>query len=183
MAEVTETLEGALAAALAHASWSDTIGGVKSIVTTHLEALHSGARVRHTNFFNHSFAPDLTLSWPESPEPDRQVFLRFPDRPALIAQSVTNDIPEGSVVVGLGELEQREDAPLLAQSSRNRDTLVMDPAALNPSSARRWAVEAAQSSPQRSPRVRAASLALRKPIKSRWRSRPGSRVPLTPMQK
>lgn len=130
MAEVNETLEGALSAALAHASWADTIGGVKSIMTTHLRALHSGAEVRQTNFFNHSFAPDLTLTWPDSTQPERRVFLRFPDQPALIADNITNDLPEGSVVVGLGELEQREEAPVLAESSRARDTLVMDPRGL-----------------------------------------------------
>jgi hypothetical protein len=130
MAQVTETLEGALSAALAHASWSDTIGGVKSIMIAHLQALHSGAEIHQTNFFNHSFAPDLTLTWPESRQPERRVFLRFPDRPALIADNITNDLPAGSVVVGLGELEQREEAPALAESSRARDTLVMDPRGL-----------------------------------------------------
>ncbi|MFT4284018.1 MAG: hypothetical protein QM598_04215 [Protaetiibacter sp.] len=130
MAEVNETLEGALAAALAHPSWDDTIDGVKSIMIRHLVGLHSGAEVRATNFFNHTFAPDITLSWPDTTQPERRVFLRFPDRPQLIADGIAHDLPEGSVVLGLGELEQRAEAPALAETSRARDTLVMDPRGL-----------------------------------------------------
>ena len=78
MVRVSESMQGALSAALAHHSWTDTIDGVKSIVTKHLEGLHSGATVRKTVFFNHTFAPDLTLSWEDADAAERQVFLRLP---------------------------------------------------------------------------------------------------------
>jgi hypothetical protein len=131
MTQVDQSIESALSDALGRHSWADTVSGVKQIVTRYLEGLHSGARVRHTDFFNHSFAPDLTMTWPDASQAERRVFLRFPDHPEFIADSVTNDIPQGSMVVGLGELESRDAAPLLADSSRDRDTLVVDPPGLD----------------------------------------------------
>ncbi len=130
MAEVRETLQGSLSAALAHASWSDTIDGVKGVLVHHLSRLHSGAEIKKTGFFNHTFAPDFTLTWANSSEPERRVYVRFPDNLPAITSNVERDLPEGSLVIGLGEIEGREEAPALADSSREHDTLVMDPGGL-----------------------------------------------------
>jgi len=125
--EVNETLQGALSLALAGATSFDTISGVKNVITSHFRGLKSGAAIRTTDFFNHSFAPDLTLSWPDGTEPSRQVFLRFADNLNVISANVQEDLPTGSVVVGLGSMAQREESAQLSGISRERDTLVLDP--------------------------------------------------------
>ncbi|MBT9605743.1 hypothetical protein [Microbacterium sp.] len=131
MTQVDQPIQAALGDALGRVSWADTVGGVKQVITHYLEGLHSGATIRHTDFFNHSFAPDITMEWRDGSNPERRVFLRFPDHPDFIADSVERDLPTGSMVVGLGELEGRDEAPVLAEASKDRNTLVVDSSGLD----------------------------------------------------
>jgi hypothetical protein len=126
MTQVDQPIQAALGDALRRTSWSETVDGVKQVITHYLEGLHSGAKIRHTDFFNHSFAPDITMAWPDGSNRERSVFLRFPDHPDFIADSVERDLPAGSMVIGLGELEGRDEAPVLAEASKERNTLVVD---------------------------------------------------------
>lgn len=123
--QVDESMQAALSNALARSSWADTIDGVKSIVAKHLDGMDSSATIKKTSFFNHTFAPDITLTWPNAAE--RGVFLRFPDDVSYLTASVDGDIPNGSMVLGLGELEQRDGAEALASTSKAHETLVLDP--------------------------------------------------------
>jgi hypothetical protein len=131
MTQVNQPIQAALGDALGRTSWSETVGGVKQVITHYLEGLHSGAEIRHTDFFNHSFAPDITLAWPDGSNPERSVFLRFPDHPDFIADNVERDLPSGSMVIGLGGLEGRDEAPALAEASKERNTLVVDSSGLD----------------------------------------------------
>ncbi|SIO27073.1 hypothetical protein [Agromyces cerinus] len=53
----------------------DSIFRVKAAVADELAALDDTARIRSTDFFNHTFAPDFVLTWPDKAE--RHVFLRM----------------------------------------------------------------------------------------------------------
>lgn len=69
------TFAGALRDALddPHPKTSQT--RVHDLVAGRLKGLAPGSSVRHTDYFNHSWIPDLVVSTPETAE--RQVFLRF----------------------------------------------------------------------------------------------------------
>jgi hypothetical protein len=46
------------------------------------KAVNAGVTIETTDYFNHSFAPDLVLKWERAPKRDeRYVFLRFNDEP------------------------------------------------------------------------------------------------------
>ncbi len=123
---VSETTESALSLALSHPSWNETVDSVKMVVIRQLRGLGSGAELRSTPFFNHTFAPDITMTWPSSRE-ERKVYLRFPDDVDYISANIAQDLPSGSLVFGLGDLGQRSEAPSLAAASSEHDTLVLDP--------------------------------------------------------
>lgn len=53
----------------------ESIFRVKSAVANELAALDDTARIRSTDFFNHTFAPDFVMTWPDKAE--RHVFLRM----------------------------------------------------------------------------------------------------------
>jgi hypothetical protein len=54
----------------------DTIAKIKHLAIRRLEALDSNVLIQVTDYFNHTFAPDLVLRWPRSQENERYVYLR-----------------------------------------------------------------------------------------------------------
>ncbi|MDE8670896.1 hypothetical protein PY310_20200 [Pseudarthrobacter sp. H3Y2-7] len=68
---------GQILSALEIRSPQDSINAVKIAVIKELEALDSSVSIHDTSYFNHTFAPDLVLSWREKAE--RPVYLRFTD--------------------------------------------------------------------------------------------------------
>lgn len=65
---------------------------VKSMVASELEALDRTATVKTTDYFNHTFAPDIVMGWRD--QPSREVFLRL-DREA-------EDLVAGAHLIGRG---------------------------------------------------------------------------------
>lgn len=63
--------------ALEISSPQDSINAVKVAVIKELESLDSSVSIHDTSYFNHTFAPDLVLNWPDNEE--RPVYLRFTD--------------------------------------------------------------------------------------------------------
>lgn len=53
----------------------ESIFRVKAAVANELAALDDTAQIRSTDFFNHTFAPDFVMTWPDKVE--RPVFLRM----------------------------------------------------------------------------------------------------------
>lgn len=62
-------MSGEFSAALRHALDFDTpdrrIDSLKTSVSNFLRSGDPSARVRKTEYFNHTFAPDLVLTWPD----------------------------------------------------------------------------------------------------------------------
>jgi hypothetical protein len=69
------SLQDAVASALTMSDSTEIVETIKSAVIHELEQLDPGARITKTDYFNHSFAPDLVLSWPDKSE--RSVYLRY----------------------------------------------------------------------------------------------------------
>jgi hypothetical protein len=84
--------------------------------------------VHRTDFFNHSSAPDLVLSWPRESDEDRYVFLRFTDDLEYFADGMRRLPKEDPIVFGLtaitAEEKERNVVRSVARSSRS---LVTDP--------------------------------------------------------
>jgi len=57
----------------------NSVATVKSVVISQFEALDTRVKIKSTDYFNHTFAPDLVLSWPWDRMPERYVYLRFND--------------------------------------------------------------------------------------------------------
>ncbi len=81
----------AVAAGSSETSPRDTITRVKAAVIRQLERLDGRARIRSTDYFNHSFAPDLVLSWSTGPQRERFVYVRLTDEASQLLDDV-NDV-------------------------------------------------------------------------------------------
>ncbi|MBK1785594.1 hypothetical protein [Prauserella cavernicola] len=80
------SLQNAVASALISDNPDDVIEGIKGAVIAELEKLDPSAEIKKTDYFNHSFAPDLVLSW--GARQDREVYLRYNFRSTQAARDV-----------------------------------------------------------------------------------------------
>ena len=136
--------------ALALADRQATIHDVKRAVIDGFERVDKRVRIHATDFFRHSSAPDLVLSWPDPVDrPERSVFLRSKidaahlladldlvarDQPiifALPSGADSTDSQDGSTdeVLDAGT-DQSQSESLQARASSS-GTLVTDPAGLD----------------------------------------------------
>lgn len=77
----------------------DSINAVKVAVIKELESLDSSVSIHDTSYFNHTFAPDLLLSWPEKAE--RPVYLRFTDNLDELREDLTKVDVQNPMFFGL----------------------------------------------------------------------------------
>ncbi|MEU7905293.1 hypothetical protein [Actinoplanes sp. NPDC049118] len=90
--------------ALGHALAQDVIDGVKAAVVMELEGLDSAADIRTTEYFNHSYAPDIVLTWRENGrESVRNIFLRYSLGSAAAGRDIEALGEFGPVLLGLRE--------------------------------------------------------------------------------
>lgn len=105
----------AVRAALSATRSEDLIGGVKAAVAREFEALDPTVKIKTTDYFNHTFAPDLELSWPDERKHNRFVYLRYSLRAAVAGQDFHSLGPLSPVVLAL-----RDDGPdEIEQARRN----------------------------------------------------------------
>ncbi|MFD3848726.1 hypothetical protein ACFWVB_22875 [Streptomyces microflavus] len=106
---------------------------VKDLVIRELLEVDPRVEIKNTEYFNHTFSPDLVLSWPEGPAvKKRYLFLRLPDTPKYFAEDVELISELHPIVYGL------DDGPNLATSmtavaelSHRNDVLVTDVHGMN----------------------------------------------------
>lgn len=103
----------------------EAVNRIKNVVARELSQTDARAKVTKTDFFNHSFAPDIVLSWPN--ERERFVFLKSDTRPAVLRDDVAAIRKHDPIVFALDPVN--ED-PLNTEeyqgSSHNDDTLLAD---------------------------------------------------------
>jgi hypothetical protein len=90
-------------AAMALPSRDDTIHDVKQAVIDEFERVDSKVEIHATQYFRHSFAPDLVLSWRDDVDrSERWVFLRSRVEPAYLLEDVATVARDQPIIFGLG---------------------------------------------------------------------------------
>lgn len=80
----------------------DIVTGVKEAVAEEVGSLSPDAKIVITEYFNHSYMPDLVLEWNEGGKRDqRPIFLRNTLRPAIAEEEVRALAPREPVVLAL----------------------------------------------------------------------------------
>ncbi|MFF3671999.1 hypothetical protein [Microtetraspora malaysiensis] len=127
---------GEFGAALRHALEFDSPDRrIDSLKTSVSNVLHSGdptARIRKTEFFNHTFAPDLVLTWPDEKR-ERLVFLRTNPNPEWLAADLDVIAPSHPIMITLDDFEREHNSSAherLMVRAREARALVTDPDAI-----------------------------------------------------
>src|SRR5690242_1488427 len=101
--------------ALSIAKTADSAAAVKRAVARSLTAVDPGLTVETTDYFNHSFAPDMVLKWERPAARDeRFVFLRFNDDPEWITEELPRLAKRHPLVYGLTETVESDHTETLA---------------------------------------------------------------------
>lgn len=118
--------------ALDDPSPQESVFRVKTAVANELAALDPTAKIKATNHFNHTFAPDLVLSWRDHLQ--RNVFLRLTDDIGWLAEDISLIESDGPLVLDLAQRPERVEEPdglaELAESAREKRAMVSQPEAL-----------------------------------------------------
>jgi hypothetical protein len=100
---VTEQIRSAMASNNA----DDIVTGVKDAVAQEVSSLSPDAKVVRTNYFNHSYMPDLVLEWRDAGKPhERPIFLRNDLRPEVTEQDVRSLARQEPVVLSITALDE-----------------------------------------------------------------------------
>jgi hypothetical protein len=103
----------------------EAVNRIKNVVARELSQTDTRAKVTKTDFFNHSFAPDLVLSWPN--ERERLVFLKSDTRPAVLRDDVAAIRKHDPIVFALDPVNEDALNTVEYQSSlHDDDTLLAD---------------------------------------------------------
>jgi len=113
----------------------DTITQIKAAAIRQFEALDRRMKIHSTEYFNHSFAPDLVLAWRTNRETERYVYMRSASDHRDLADDVLRLGEQKPIVLGLNPVyrdgDERETVGLsLNRLAQDRDTLVTDASAL-----------------------------------------------------
>ncbi|MEU0391113.1 hypothetical protein [Streptomyces chartreusis] len=100
----------------------------KELVIRELQEVDPRLEIKNTEYFNHTFSPDLVLSWPgASKQLRRFVFLRLPDSPEYFAEDVEIVSELNPIVYGLdGGSGLSDSLNAVSDFSRENNVLVTD---------------------------------------------------------
>ncbi|MEV4824016.1 hypothetical protein [Micromonospora sp. NPDC049274] len=104
---------------------------VKEIVAAEFHTLDPRVEIKFTEYFNHTFAPDLVLRWPgASGSHERYVYLKYNSEIEFLLDDLRMVENNRPILLGLEAQNWRdpESAKELALASKESDTLVTDPA-------------------------------------------------------
>lgn len=118
--------------ALDHPDPREAVERVKLVVQRRLLLVYPRARIIRTEFFNHSFAPDMLMTW-DAPghKAERRVYLRASPDPAVLASDVMlMEREQQPLVVPLAQVAAGPERSQLSSVAEDRHTLVLDPSGL-----------------------------------------------------
>ncbi|MBO4140069.1 hypothetical protein J5U46_07915 [Micromonospora tulbaghiae] len=123
---------GQIAQALSLEHPSDSVEGVKDTVIRELTTLDPRMAIRRTEYFNHSFIPDLVASWPGNTRAgERYIYLKFNDEIDYLLDDMTLVKDSQPIIFGLSNTPRNEHgdrAGDLFRTSAESNTLVTDAA-------------------------------------------------------
>ncbi|MEU8005487.1 hypothetical protein AB0B66_30385 [Catellatospora sp. NPDC049111] len=126
------SLASAIRASLEFGSPEDRIVAAKDAVTRHLLAVDGRVRVRQTEYFNHSVAPDIVVTWPRERR-ERYLYLRPSTNPQWLAQDLRWIAENKPIVMSLDPepTTANTDMAAVGHQALVADTLLVDPTALD----------------------------------------------------
>src|SRR5258708_1837608 len=90
----------------------DIVTGVKQAVAQEVTSLSPDATIVLTNYFNHSYMPDLVLEWNDAGRrAERPIFLRNDLRPEVTEVEVLSLARRAPVVLSLTAFDERSAGP------------------------------------------------------------------------
>ncbi len=119
MSQFGDTITG-----LVGESPSDRISAIKAAVVENLRAADSRMKIETTDHFNHSFVPDLVLSWPGQTE-NRRVFLRTSYRVWDLLRDVDLLAGDKPILMPLVPMRERDDEGASALHERTKESRVL----------------------------------------------------------
>jgi hypothetical protein len=133
-------MEPSLAATLADLSGSNpeaNVAAIKTAVANYLSEADPGSRIRTTEYFNHTFSPDLILSWGDDSAGTRRVFIRTDARESSLREDldwVPADaplfLPLRDVIHSAASSSREDGGSELATESRARGAMIASPSSL-----------------------------------------------------
>lgn len=94
----------AIRQARAQTTTEDVIDGVKAAVITEIKRLDPTLIIKKTDYFNHSYIPDLIALWrEEGKEKERRIFIRGSLTSVVAAEDVVSLADQEPLLIGLGE--------------------------------------------------------------------------------
>lgn len=113
--------------AKAHPRSADVIEGVKTAVIDELKRLDPTLKIRKTDYFNHSYAPDLVAVWREAgKEQERRIFIRGSLSSVVAAEDVESLADQEPLLIGLGDEKKKVLADLRKQLPASTRTLATE---------------------------------------------------------
>ncbi|WP_141754027.1 hypothetical protein [Streptomyces subrutilus] len=109
---------------------SRNVSSIKNAVIARLEASDQGVRIESTEFFNHTYAPDLVLHW-QGDGQSRQVYLRTSDNPDYIREDISAIAGKNPIIMPLVPLRDSAGSGELETASASASTLVATPSSIN----------------------------------------------------
>jgi hypothetical protein len=129
-------VSGELGAALRHALEFDSpdrrIDSLKTSVSNVLQSGDPSVRIKKTEYFNHTFAPDLVLTWPNEKR-ERLVFLRTNPDPEWLAADLRVIASSHPIMFTLDDFGPEHDSSAhegLMVAAREARALITDPDAI-----------------------------------------------------
>lgn len=114
--------------ALFDPSPQDSILRIKNAVAHEITALDATAEIKSTDYFNHTFAPDFVLTWPDQVE--RRVYLRLAYDLEALAAGMDFIDTHAPLVLGLNSREAVEAKSLVDESIAGTNVMFTEPAAM-----------------------------------------------------
>jgi hypothetical protein len=109
---------------------SDSADAIKAAVTNELQSLDPRLVIVPTDYFNHSFVPDLVATWPDTADKaERYIYLKFNSDLGYLFDDISLVQDKHPIIFGLAPMARQEPAELskITEVARRHDTLVTDP--------------------------------------------------------
>jgi len=104
---------------------------VKRVAIDVLQGLDPDVEAHATDFFNHTFAPDLLLRWPRTDRAERPVYLRLHSVAEYLTEDVTHFAERNPVLLNVVDLpDEQTKRQQIDSASRQVDGVVFDPRGL-----------------------------------------------------
>lgn len=123
-------LQEALHAAMNSSTPDEIVDGVKSIVSSEISGLDSSMEIEFTGYFNHTYMPDMVISWKGSDD-SRPLYIRNRINSDVTAAEIRGLGSKEPVVLSLATADSDTAETVRASMGRIKHGLVTDVASVN----------------------------------------------------